>query len=229
MKAHTDSAWWFVLLVCPWFWEKIIFLVSVLSVSLKIIFHSLLLFHGKGRSVCYYRNSTVPNLYFSYYCSGVSEKINQPVYKQSMCLSLKKLSTTDERVCFIKQIILNQFPYYIIAHPSLSKITETLSMLYIDICSNCWQVLKCAQALLLLLNIAVNGRVFLLSSTSLRYLFSFETLQHCHHQSLKMPLWLQNLFLSSILSQPFPPHYSTNPNPFFLLSPFCLFAQSDEF
>lgn len=41
-------------------------------------------------------------------------------------LSLKKLSTTDERV--IKQIVWNQFPYYIIAHPSLSRIIETLSI-----------------------------------------------------------------------------------------------------
>lgn len=98
-------------------------------------------------------------------------------------------------------------------------------MIYVDICTNCWQVLKCAQASLLLLNTAVNGRIFLPSSNSLQYLFSFETLQHCHHQLLKMPVRLQNLFQCSILSQLFQPHSSTNPNPFILLSPFCLFAQ----
>lgn len=150
-------------------------------------------------------------------------------------VSLKK-TQYNWWVCFIKQIVWNQFPYYIIAHPSLSKISETLSMSYVDISTNCWQVRKCAQALVLLLNTAVNGRIFLLSGRVKSFfwvplLFNtyFPLLQRCHHQFLKMPFWLQNLFLCSILSQPFPPQYSTNPYPFILPASFCLFARSDEF
>lgn len=115
--------------------------------------------------MCYYSNSTIPSLYFSYYCSGICKKKNQSICltHQLFLSTLKKLSRTDERVCFIKQIVWDQFPYCIITCPSLSKTTETLSMSYVDICTNCWQVFKCAQTLLLLLNPAVNGRIFLLS------------------------------------------------------------------
>lgn len=96
----------FLSLVHPWFWDEIVLLSSwYVSFEKNLSFSSV-----SWVGVCVI--TAILSLCFRYFCSGVCKKRNQP---WSVCLilfpsALKKLSTTDGIVLYIKWIIWHQFP-----------------------------------------------------------------------------------------------------------------------
>lgn len=152
-------------------------------------------------------------------------------------ISVKKAQCTwwNGLVCQFSDWYLHQFPDYINAGPNLSKIIECLCMFAFALIAKKYSnVSRCESR-------SENGAVFaagFIATTwhccygrtwnnfselhfSSASVFLWDAIgDGCHQQLLKMPFSLQNIPLSSVLSQPFPSHYSTNQNPFILPTSF---------